>query len=86
MQKANYVPINSLAIATADDPAIVTFISEIETSIPLPTQSTLRLLEDSAVGSSFDSLANDINFTDLATDTTDTFHINKNVNFHVRSS
>ena len=57
--KANYVPINSLAIATADDPAIVTFISEIEIGIPLPKQSTLRILGENAVSSSFDGLVND---------------------------
>ena len=49
MQKPNYVPINSFANATADDPANVTFISEIEMGIPLPKQSTLRILGENAV-------------------------------------
>jgi hypothetical protein len=60
-----------LGHATAYNPAIVTFISEAETNIPLPKQTTLRLFEDDGICSYFDSLADDTTDANGTTDVGD---------------
>lgn len=59
MQQANYVPTRNLALVTANDPAMAPFISALDSTILLPKQNRLTVLEENRIYRFFDELATD---------------------------
>ncbi len=60
MQAANFIPTRNIALVTADDPLLNTFISEIDNTILLPTRNQRSLIEESPVYRTFDNLTDDL--------------------------
>lgn len=60
MQGANFIPTRNIALVTADDPIMNTFISEIDNTILLPIQNQRLLIEGSPIYGAFDNLTDDL--------------------------